>query len=60
MSYIAKLDTWYREARERGEVLDVKFIPGTDPNADPEEVARLMCELLTGQLETEPLDTSTL
>jgi len=59
MTYLEKLEEWYRTERAAGRVMDIKFAP-VDPDTTVEQHAKAVYETVTGQRETKRLDTSEL
>ena len=49
MSALQQLSEWYTNALQEGSVTDVKFFPGSDTKATPEEVAAFVLGLLNGK-----------
>lgn len=57
MTYTEKLDAWYQDAKARGEVVDVKLFPSSEPGTveNVDRLSRAVFETLTGVRETNPL-----
>ncbi len=62
MSYMELLETWYQRERAAGRIQDVKFFPIEESYSEEraEALAKVIYEIVTGQVETEPVDISTL